>query len=49
MKWAFQDSENIKHKGNFILFYLKFFCLFVFLGLYLQHMEIPRQGVEPEL
>ena len=31
--------------SNFILFYL-FFC---FLGLHLQHMEVPRLGVELEL
>ena len=26
-----------------------FFFFFVFLGLYLQHMEVPRLGVESEL
>ena len=31
------------------LFLSFFFFFFVFLGLYLQHMEVPRLGVESEL
>ena len=26
-----------------------YFFIFVFLGLYLRHMEVPRQGAESEL
>ena len=30
-------------------FFLFFIFIFFFLGLYLQHMEVPRLGVESEL
>ena len=33
----------------FILFIYLFIYLFCFLGLHLQHMEVPRLGVESEL
>ena len=29
--------------------FVEFFCLFCFLGLHLQHMEVPRVGVKSEL
>ena len=36
-----------------IMFFLKFssqlFLFFIFIGLHLQHMEVPRLGVESEL
>ena len=33
----------------FILFYYLLFFLFSFLGLYLQHLEVPRLQIECEL
>ena len=38
--------------GTFYFFYFYFFlffCLFVFLGLHPQYMEVPRLGVQSEL
>ena len=36
-------------EGSCILFFCLFVCSFVFLGLHLQHMEVPRLGIESEL
>ena len=41
---VFTDSSLF---GGFCLLF--FFCLFVFLGLHPQHMEVPRLGVQSEL
>lgn len=40
---------NIKKIFIFIYTNIRFFCLFVFLALHLQHMEVHRLGVESEL
>ena len=32
-----------------IFFFIFYFLFFVFLGLHLQHMEVPRLGVESQL
>ena len=32
-----------------LFFFFFFFCLFVSLGLYMWHMEVPRLGVKSEL
>ena len=34
---------------SFMVFLLLFVCLFVFLGLHLWHIEVPRLGVQLEL
>ena len=36
-------------QGTCALFYVCMFFFFVFLGLHLQYMEVPRLGVESEL
>ena len=40
-------DTNMSHIKNFLVGH--FFFSFFFLGLHLQHMEVPRLGVEPEL
>ena len=49
--WTFQKSEPpATEKGSVVFFCLFVFCFFFFLlGPHLQHMEIPRLGVESEL
>ena len=42
-------QNNIPYGFFLFLFSFLFFLFFNFLGLYLLHMEFPRQGVEPEL
>ena len=42
-------SLYLSEEFHFFFFLSFFFCLFVFLGSYLQHMEGPRLGVQSEL
>ena len=55
MPWAWpkkREGENLSFLSFFLFsFFFFFFSFFlsVFLGLYLQHMEVPRLGVESEL
>ena len=51
-----ETSKSLLQKGNFSIFRASllfdisfFFYLFVFLGPHLQHMEVPRLGVQSEL
>ena len=48
---AFPSSELLTTDSGPLVFLFCFVCLFVFafLGLLLQHMEVPRLGVELEL
>ena len=45
------SKQEVVHIISFFLFFFFFFCLFsfVFLGLYPQHMNVPRLGVDSEL
>ena len=51
LKWSL--FSNCTYKAIFVLFclcdFFFFFLSFVFLGLHLRHMEIPRLGVELKL
>ena len=43
-------SISLSSLSPYVCYIIIFFCLFVcFLGLHLQHIEVPRLGVEPEL
>ena len=41
--------ELVKWHLIVVFLFFRFFCLFVFLGLHLQYVEVPRLGVESHL
>ena len=49
MKWLSVDVRGNRENEDALGIIIPFISLFVFLGLHLQHMEVPSLGVESEL